>query len=114
MQNAEKESDHRREMEKTVLSGEIRDNAAQIAAFARGQWLGFFLGFLVLVVAGYALFQHETIIGSIGLGTTLVLVIGAFYPKKHIDSSGQQDDAVPTAPSQNDKITLPKKERRRG
>jgi uncharacterized membrane protein len=82
MRMAEKQNDHRIEMEKGVINHQLKESS-------RGQWFGFIIGVFTLCLAGFLAFQGREIAGSVigaaGVtGLVSVFVLGKRMQRKEL------------------------------
>ncbi|RME12421.1 MAG: DUF2335 domain-containing protein, partial [Bacteroidetes bacterium] len=68
---AEQQSSHRREMEKKVISSQMRQTT-------RGQWLGFVLAVICIGGGLFLAYIDKTTVASILLGATIISLVSVF------------------------------------
>jgi uncharacterized membrane protein len=76
MQMAEGQQRHRQELEKTVITGNVKSET-------RGQYIGGTLCVLVLLLGSFLAYTGKQIAGSVFVGTDLAAIAGVFVYGKH-------------------------------
>ena len=77
MQMAEKQQVHRHDLEKTVVTGNVKSES-------RGQWMGLAISVIVLGLGFYLAVTGKQIAGSIFVGADLSALAGVFVYGKHV------------------------------
>lgn len=86
MQMAEKQSNHRITLERQIINEEIIQSS-------RGQWLGFILGLICLILASLlAYLGHDTVAGIFGTTTIIGLVSVFVLGKKGQHNENNRDE----------------------
>jgi uncharacterized membrane protein len=99
---AEEQGSHRREIEAKIVEAEISDRKADRLEAYRGQWFGFGIGALAIIVGGATAVYGQPIVGGVISGGVILALVAAFI-------NGRQSSATPSRPSQADAKTDPAK-----
>lgn len=114
---AEKEQQHRHEMERLLFEAEITDGIKERAENKRGQWMAWSIALVMIAVGAFLIYTGHPIIGSLLSGVTLLGVISAFLynPRKtahipeQIDNSTAKHPDIDNQPKRSSQKALKQK-----
>ncbi len=87
---AEKEQQHRHDMEKIALEANIEDMRANRKAEGRGQWLAFVVSIIAILTGGVIALCGYPFEGTILSGATLVGIVATFITRKFFFHSSEE------------------------
>lgn len=87
---AEKEQQHRHDMEKTALEANIGDMRANRKADGRGQWMAFIVSIVAILTGGVIAICGYPFEGTILSGATLIGIVATFITRKFFFHSSEE------------------------